>query len=119
MLDKRMLRYFKDRKNATAVLIAFALGLILIFLGNGRESYTSESDMTIEDRLSSACSAVDGVGECTVFVYNSGGEESDAIESVIVICDGADSVEVRHRLTEMLSSFLGIGSHRIRVEKRK
>jgi hypothetical protein len=51
--------------------------------------------------------------------YGSDQKGEETVESVIVICDGADSSQVRLTLTEMLSSFFGIGANRIRIEKKK
>ena len=121
MLKGDFLRFFKEKKDFTKILIVLALGLILIFLGNKSEEAV-ELDVGIEEKIATVCSGVEGVGDCSVIVYyapqDSRTDESK-VESVIVICDGADSVEVRLTLTEMLSSFFGIGANRIRVEKMK
>ena len=114
-MDKRLRKYIKEKKNVVLIALALALGLLLIFIGSGEAKDGDGSSMGIEERLSTACSGVEGVGECEVLIYYSDG---GAVESVIVICDGADSVSVRLRLTEMLSSFFGIGTNRIRIEKR-
>lgn len=118
-LDKNLYRFLKDKKSVALVAIALGLGLLMIFLG-GRETKSEEQQAGLEERLAEACSGVSGVGECTVMIYYSPADARDgeAVESVIVICDGAESSEVRLRLTEMLSSFFGIGANRIRIEKR-
>jgi hypothetical protein len=116
-LDKKFLKYIKDKKGFTLAVIALALGLILLFLGERGDGNLPSITPDVEERLAAACSDVDGVGECVVLLnYSSDG---DTVESVIVICDGAGSVEVRSRLTGMLSSFFGIGTNRIRVEQRR
>ena len=116
-LDKSFWKYIKEKKNLPVIAIAIALGLILIVMGTKGEV---SSEVGIEERLAEVCSGVEGVGECVVLVYYSPESMRDEtrIESVIVICEGADSVEVRLKLTEMLSSFFGIGANRIRIEKR-
>lgn len=118
-LDKNFWKYIKEKKNLPVIAIALAMGLILIFMGNEGED-TASVQVGIEEQLADACSGMDGVGECVVMVYYSpdGTKDESEIESVIVICDGADSSDVRLRLTEMLSSFFGIGTNRIRVEKK-
>ena len=121
MLKGDFLKFFKEKKDFTKILIVLALGLILMFLGNKSEDVV-EPDVGIEEKIATACSGVDGVGDCSVLVYYAPQDsrtDEAKVESVIVICEGADSVEVRFTLTEMLSSFFGIGANRIRVEKMK
>ena len=121
MLKGDFLKFFKEKKDFTKILIVLALGLILIFLGNKSEGAV-EPDVGIEEKIATACSGVDGVGDCSVLVYYAPQDsrtDEAKVESVIVICEGADSVEVRLTLTEMLSSFFGIGANRIRIEKMK
>ena len=121
MLKGDFLKFFKEKKDFTKILIVLALGLILIFLGNKSEDVVA-SDVDIEEKIATACSGVAGVGDCSVLVYYAPQDlraDEAKVESVIVICDGADSVEVRLTLTEMLSSFFGIGTNRIRIEKMK
>ena len=118
-LDKNFWKYIKEKKNLPVIAVALALGLILIVMG-GKGENTAAVDVGIEEELAYVCSGIDGVGECVVMVYYSQGsaKAESEIESVIVICDGADSSDVRLRLTEMLSSFFGIGANRIRIEKK-
>lgn len=121
-MDKGFLKYIKEKKDVTKVVIVLALGLILIFLGGRSENTTVDIEISTEERIAAACSGVEGVGECQVYLYYSDGDKknnTDKIESVIVVCEGADSVDVRLRLTRMLSSFFGIGSNRVRIEKMK
>ena len=121
-LDKGFFKYIKEKKDVTKVVIVLALGLILIFLGGRREKTISDTVISTEERIAAACSGVEGVGECQVYLYYSDSDkrnDTEKIESVIVVCEGADSVDVRLRLTEMLTSFFGIGSNRVRIEKMK
>ena len=116
------MKHLKDKKESAVILIALALGIILLFLGASGKQTESETVQGLEERIAAACSGVDGVGECYVYIYysaDSSRSKSENVESVIVVCEGADSVSVRLRLTEMLSSFFGIGTNRVRVEKMK
>lgn len=121
-MDKKFFKSFKEKKDIAKIAIVLGLGLILIFIGNSSAN-NPETEIGVEERIAIACSGVDGVGECSVLVYytpaDSRGDEDMKVESVIVICEGADSIEVRLTLTEMLSSFFGIGTNRIRIEKMK
>lgn len=117
-MDKGFFKFIKEKRDITKIAIVLTLGLALIFLGNLSKEKTLESEEAgIEERLTVLCSGVDGVGDCSVLVYYT--PSSDEVESVIVICEGADDARVRLRLTEMLSSFFGIGANRIRIEKMK
>lgn len=116
------MKFVREKKDLSRIALVIGLGLILIFIGTKNKNTATETDIGMEARLAEACSGVDGVGECEVLVYYSPGDQRDDegnIESVIVICEGADSADVRLRLTEMLSAFYGIGANRIRVEKMK
>lgn len=119
-MDKRIIGYFKGKKELALVIIALAVGIILIFLGTREEATVQTSAPGLEERIADACSDIEGVGECTVYVYYSDADsrsEGQKVESVLVICEGADSDGVRLRLTRMLSSFFGIGTNRVRIEK--
>lgn len=120
-MDKSFIKFFSEKKDVAKIALVLGLGLILIFIGSG--SYdTVEAEPDVEERIAAVCSDVDGVGNCSVLVYytpSSRGDEQKKVESVIVICEGADSLTVRLTLTEMLSSFFGIGTNRIRIEKMR
>lgn len=121
-MNKRFLKYIKEKRELVKVISVLALGVVLIFLGTRMQKAEPVSEGDVEQRISDACSKIEGVGECAVYVYYSPGGErdsTDTVESVIVICEGADSVDVRLRLTRMLSSFFGIGSNRVKIEKMK
>ena len=115
-MDRIFLKYVRDKRNVAFIVIALAVGLALIFAGN--ESEGESVEINVEDRISAMCSSIEGVGECEVILYYSDSRDVERVESIIVICDGADSVEVKSRLISMLSSFFGIGTNRIRVERR-
>lgn len=116
-MDKNFLKYIRDKKNLSLVILALAFGILLIFIGSRGEGETV-SGVGMEERLSSACSQIAGVGECEILIYYSDVDGQGEVESVMVICDGADSVAVRSELTSMLSAFFGIGTNRIRIVRR-
>ena len=104
------------------IIIILCLGLVLILLGAKGDRVDEKEEDGLEERIAAACSDVEGVGECSVYVYYSAKDSyksAEEVESVIVICQGGDSAEVRLKLTEMLASFFGIGSNRVRIEKMK
>ncbi len=106
---------FMRRGGAKYALLLLVLGLALLLLCGGvgeSESVATEPDE--EARISEMCSLTEGVGECRVMLTYDG---QGRVCSVAVLCEGADSVEVRRRITDMLSSLYGIGSNRISVLK--
>ena len=98
---------------APKAAIILIIGFLLLLLG-GREISVA-GDVTEETKIAEMCSVTAGVGECRVMVTYS--PEDGGIYAVAVLCDGADSAEVRSRITEMLCSLYGIGSHRVSVLK--
>lgn len=107
----------KKHKDIGVLILVFVLGLILLFLGSIRKDAPQASEVTLETRMVELCSSVEGVGRCKVMVYYGTDAEDARVESVVVVCEGADSVEVRKSITDTLSSFFGIGTNRIRIEK--
>lgn len=96
------------------VVLSIVIGILLLTFGSLTGSGGWKKDEKID--IAEMCSLIEGVGECYALVlYTEGGEP----ESVAVVCEGGDSVSVRYRLTEMLSSYLGIGANRISIESLK
>lgn len=120
MFKDGFLKFIKEKKDVMKIALVLALGLLLIFIGS-KDRTKTESGEELEERVASICEAIDGVGECKVMIYykNEAYSRSDekTVDSVVIVCRGADSVEIRKSLTEMLSSLFGIGANRIRIEK--
>ena len=91
------------------------LGLILILIGNNSAADTTPVTQTEEMRVSEMCAMMDGVGECRVMMTYR--PDSQQVYAVLVLCDGAESVAVRERITSLFTSLYGIGSHRVEIEK--
>lgn len=120
MFKDGFLKFIKEKKDIMKIALVLALGLLLIFIGS-KDRTNTESDEELEERVASICEAIDGVGECKVMIYYKNEaysrSEEKAVDSVVIVCRGADSVEIRKSLTEMLSSLFGIGANRVRIEK--
>lgn len=112
-LDKSFSDFLRSGR-ASKILPIIILGILMVLLGSVIGSTEKEAavEPTEEQRLSQMLSSVEGVGECRVMItYSDGGE----VFSVAVLCEGADSVRVRGRVIELVSSLYGIGSNRIAV----
>lgn len=111
--DKSFSDYLRKNKKSVLILLIIAFFLVILCLIPGKSAeevkYTDE-----ESRLSAVVAEVYGVGRCEVMInYTDGGD----VFGVIILCEGADSVQVRDRLTDLLSSLYGIGANRISILK--
>ena len=99
------------KKNKTVILLAVLLlvGIILMLIPTARADDPTDE----EARACEMCSAVAGVGRCSVMLGIKEGE----VVSAAVICDGADSPRVESQIKELISSLYGIGYNRISVLK--
>lgn len=112
--------YLRKRKETVLVILILLASLIFIFFGMRSDTETAEESDALEEKVEGMCKSIEGVGKCKVLVYykeQSSRYETQKVESVVVVCEGGDSVEVKKCLTELLSSFFGIGSNRVRIEK--
>lgn len=120
--NEGILSFIKKHKSTVVIIILIFVGAILMISPSSKNE-ASEDD--IEARLEELCSSLSGVGSCRVMVtYNVVGksyasEGRKVVESVTVVCKGADKVGVRAELTAMLSSLFGIGANRIHISKMR
>lgn len=120
--DKTFFKHIAKRKTVVPMILVLFIAVICIIGGTKSKGEQEESDDSLEKRVSDLCASIDGVGNCRVMIYYqkaSSRYDEQKVESVVVICEGGDSVKVKKCLTEMLSSFFGIGSNRVKVEKMK
>lgn len=118
--DKGFLEFLSSEGRALKLGGLMLLGLILILIGNlGTRSgdVTSQADQTAEERVAEMCSLMDGVGECRVMMTYSPDSDGGEVYAVLVLCDGADSVTVRERITSLFTSLYGIGAHRVEIQR--
>ena len=132
-MKKRSLRELLETlKGSRAVLLVLALGLLLLLLPRSGNSSASSAMTAAErtqtrsaaegddleasgipyttecERLSALLSSIEGVGETEVLLSASG---------AVVVCDGAERVQVRLAVTEAVAFYTGLGSDRILVMK--
>ena len=107
------LAWIKGDRRVRWLFLAAVVGVLILALPTVFSGVNGADDGTTD--IERICASVDGVGECRVLL--SFGEDGESVVAVAVICEGGDSLDVRHRLTELLSSFYGIGYNRICVEK--
>ena len=89
---------------------------LMLFGSSGFDSDTKvDGALTLEEQTERICSAIDGVGDCTVMITYG---EDEEVYAVAVLCDGAESLKVKSAVTELASSLFGIGVNRISVLKK-
>lgn len=108
------------------IAAVIALGLLLIvFSSFGGHKSTEVADDEVEAKIEEMCRSLVGVGECRVMVtYSSegtryGSSSVRSVESVAIVCKGADRAAVRSELVSMISALYGIGSNRIFISRMK
>ena len=91
------------------------VGILLLLLG-GLGGERAEPTADLESRAAEMCSLMDGVGECRVMItYHP--DDPDRVYAVLVLCEGAESVSVRSRITSLFCSLYGIGAHRVEIDR--
>ena len=110
----------KDKKRGRLVLL-FALMLLLVALLLSLVESTigdkgEENEPTEAEELTSLLSSLEGVGTCEVYIRYG---EGNAVDGIVVLCEGAERVQTRERVILLVSTFFHIGTNRIRVEKLK
>ena len=135
------LTYLKGLRRKPLLIALALLGILLLLLGGlgarGKESAESgeEGDAAylaaLEDELEALLREVRGVGRVEVMVTLERGEkrsysgskllssEMPAVGGVAVVCAGGGRAEVRAEITSLLSSLLGIGTHRIHISEKR
>ncbi len=116
LISQNSFREFLSEKKNIWLIALLALGLALILLsGLGSADGKAETAGT-EQRAAEMCSLMEGVGECRVMMtfYP---EDDSRVYAVLVLCDGADSLAVRDRITSLFCSLYGIGAHRVEIQK--
>ena len=112
--DKSFLAFLNSGGSSVKIWVILLLGAALILIGSLGVGGEKKSNTQTESRVAEMCSLAKGVGRCEVMLtYGDDGE----VVAALVLCEGADSPIVRARVTDMVSSLFGIGTHRIEVVK--
>ena len=114
--DGGFVDFLKTRSGLLKVGAVLLLGLLLLIFGGAERGSTDSqpSEQALEERLAVACSLLDSAGECEVMITY--GEDGEVL-GVLVLCEGADNVEVRSDIKSLCATLFGIGSNRVSVLK--
>ena len=108
--ENTFLSFIKKNKGALIFILIILLGVLLLCL-SGSDSAPIHSDE--EERIAALCSAIDGVGECSVLLNIKEGK----VISAAVLCAGANSPAVEANIKKLISSLYGIGYNKVTVLK--
>ena len=109
--DGSFLSFLNFSGVAPKAIFILVVGILLLVIGT--MDFGSFEDPGEEEKIREMCAMTEGVGECrAVVTYSSDGE---SVFAVAILCEGADSLDVRKRVTETICSLYGIGAHRVSV----
>lgn len=75
--------------------------------GNGRDNGASES----EQKLCALLKEIDGVGDVNVMIC----ESEDGVQSVVVVCEGANDLRVNMNIREAVAAALGTDEKSVKI----
>ncbi len=110
----RFIEFLSSQKRSVVTVIILFAVLGILLLGTRSTNESEGVGVTLEEETASLCSAVAGVGECRVMITYT---EDERVYAVAVLCEGAESDEVRVKLVSLASSLFGIGANRVSVLK--
>ncbi|MCD8087632.1 MAG: hypothetical protein LUE22_03455 [Oscillospiraceae bacterium] len=89
------------------MLLVGLVGLALLVWPTG-QSAGEDDGVTEEARLEALLSQIEGVGEVSLLLSDSG---------AAIVCQGADSAAVRLEITEAVRCYTGLGADKIEIFK--
>ncbi len=100
------------------ILLVSALAIVLLIAcwsvfreDDGQEEPLSEA----ESRVMRILEEIDGVGEASVVVY----ERENAVQSVVIVCEGARDLQVVMNVREAVSALLGTEQKSVKIYLKK
>ena len=114
--DKGFFDFLGSQGRGVKLMGIIVVGIALLMMGGLNMGGGSE-EKAGEERIAEMCMLMDGVGECRVMMTYRQLDGEDTVYAVLVLCEGADSPSVRARITSLVSSLYGIGSHRVEIQR--
>lgn len=102
-----------------ALLLVFAVWKIFYTPTNAKETSLSltetETSTEKERSLAALLSQIEGVGEAEVRIC----ETQNAVQSVVVVCEGAKNILVNINVCEAVSAALGVKADKVKIYQKK
>jgi len=96
--------------SALALLLVFAVWKIF-YTGDTKNVSGMPGGSESEKRLCSLLKEIDGVGEVNVMIC----ESEDGVESVVVVCEGANDLRVNMNIREAVAAALGTDEKSVKI----
>ena len=117
--DKLFSQFLASNKRYAIFGVALIFGVLLILIGSIRTTAADEATSSAESSIAELCEMTEGVGECRVHITYRERDGETSVYAVAIVCQGAESVAVRQRLTSLICSLYGIGANRVEILKMK
>lgn len=118
-LGKRLTDKQKERIKEVLLLCGLAMLLIIVvWQVFGKKSKNTSSEITYSEKelkIARLLEKMDGVGDAEVMIY----EGEDEVESVVVLCEGAEDIRVIMSVREAVATALGTEEKKIKVYLKK
>jgi hypothetical protein len=101
--------------SAVALLLVFAVWKIFYTTRDETETTVSVTGTENERRLSELLQGIDGVGDVNVMIY----ETEEGVQSVVVVCDGANDLKVIMNIREAVAAALGTDEKYVKIYQMK
>lgn len=96
--------------SALALLLVFAVWKIF-YTGDTKSVSGMTGGSESEQRLCALLKEIDGVGEVNVMIC----ESEDGVESVVVVCEGANDLRVNMNIREAVAAALGTDEKSVKI----
>ena len=107
----------KMKDGALLLIVGFIVVMAawLVFRVNDADDTVSMHVTETEIKVLRLLQEIDGVGEASVIVY----EKEDEIESVVVVCEGANNLRVVMNVREAVATALGTEEKAVKIYLKK
>jgi hypothetical protein len=117
---KKVIYHLRNNKRIKDVLLFVVLALVIVFaawkLFYGDKSDEEDVFLTqTELKVSKLLENIQGVGEADVIVC----ETEDGVRSVVVVCDGANDLQVVMHIREAVAAAVGTDEKSIKIYLKK
>lgn len=98
-----------------AVATVLAVAVWQVFFTDEETTVSSVGASELERELALLLNEIDGVGEATVMIY----ETEEGVQSVVVVCDGANNLQVNMDVREAVAAALGATEKSVKIYQKK